>query len=147
MFQCRCQPYLYLTTVKFFVDKLPYELGKRLVPLDRTPPFIVLGSVLHFLTWFLLLFSSGDLSSTTASLYEIFLWRIFRIFKSTIELEAIFIFLNKIYLAYSIIFSLFFRCATTVFVLYGICIILQTLLTLSSVSGPLSYNQLNNNLV
>ncbi|VDD88255.1 unnamed protein product [Enterobius vermicularis] len=72
----KCQPYLYLTTVKFFVDKLPYELGKRLVPLDRTPPFIVLGSVLHFLTW----------------------------------------------------------CATTVFVLYGICIILQTLLTLSSVN-------------
>ncbi|VDD96906.1 unnamed protein product [Enterobius vermicularis] len=46
-----CQPEFYSRAVKFFIDQLPYEVGKRFVPLERTPPFIVFGSFLHFLTW------------------------------------------------------------------------------------------------
>ncbi|VDD93033.1 unnamed protein product [Enterobius vermicularis] len=87
------EPELHLNAIKFYIHKLPYELGKRLVPLERTPPFIVVGASLHFLTWFFIMFSTSDLSSAATSL-----------------------------------------CGAVVFVLYGICIILQTLLTLSPIN-------------
>lgn len=65
----RFRPDFHHSVVKFFVDQLPYEVGKRLVPVERTPLFIVIGTFLHFLTWFLILLSTSDLSSRIASTY------------------------------------------------------------------------------
>uniref|UniRef100_A0A0N5AEE5 EGF-like domain-containing protein n=1 Tax=Syphacia muris TaxID=451379 RepID=A0A0N5AEE5_9BILA len=59
---------LHTKTVKFFIDQLPYELGRRMVPVERSRLYTAVGSVLHYFTWLFVHQSTCNLSSNFYSM-------------------------------------------------------------------------------